>query len=124
MITATKVQKITQPLSNGTGISASAELAKAIDPSMVTKISDEEANSLVEFMNRKMPPPVDDLSLQYATLVKGGKTVATFYKNGVMAVPNDTILPAKLAIDGTGKALADERIAQMLKLLGGSVQYR
>ncbi len=92
---------------------------------MVRKLSDQEANSfLLALSGMKMPPPVDDLSLQYAILVKGGQTVATVYKDGVMMVPNNVPVPTNLINDGPRAEIAAERIKQMLSLLGGEIVYR
>ena len=128
-----KLSKATEPSQNEFGTPGgpslatviNPSLAKVIDPSMARKLSDQEANSFsLALSGMKMPPPVDDLSLQYAILVKGGQTVATVYKDGVMMVPNNVPVPTNLINDGSGAEIAAERIKQMLNLLGGKIVYR
>ena len=55
----------------------------------------------------------------YATIVKDGRTIATFDKKGGIMTPNDVAIPQNLAMAGG----PDPRIAQMLKLHGGTVEY-
>ena len=68
-------------------------------------------------------PADNDPSNRYATIQKDGKTIATFYRSGLMVAPNGVALPNDLAIDGHGLSLANQRIQQMLKMYGGDVEY-
>ena len=95
-----------------------------VQASDVVKASPESGEALKAVLANVDLPSIDDDSLIYATLSKGGKTIATLYKDGQMMTPGSTPLPSNLASDGSGKALADKRLTQMLNLLGGEVQYR
>ena len=105
-------------------VSATATSLAAID---LTKLTVTKASE--PWPTETAPPdtsatPADnDPSNLYATIQKDGKTVATFYKSGLMVTPNGEALPNDLAVDGHGVSLANQRIQQMLKMYGGDVEY-
>lgn len=91
----------------------------------VTKLSGPSPSQL---LTESAPPasntPADnDLSNLYATIQKDGKTIATFYKGGLMVTPDNLALPNDLAMAGHGLSLANQRIQQMLDMYGGKVEY-
>ena len=96
-----------------------------VDVTSALKLSTSHLNPV----SLTVPPPVgqadadNDPSKLYATIQKDGRTVATFYSNGLMVNPSDVKVPDDLAADGTGRSLADQRIQQMLRATGGQVSY-
>lgn len=59
----------------------------------------------------------------YASIQKDGKTVALVYKDGSYTLPSAVSAPADLANGTPGTALAEARLAQLGKAMGGTVQY-
>ena len=98
---------------------------RAVDVTTAPRVSTTQLN----LISLHLPPPGaqanadNDPSKQYATIQKDGRTVATFYSNGLMVNPSDVKVPDDLAADGTGRSLADQRIQQMLRATGGQVSY-
>lgn len=109
-------------------ITSFSELAKK-NPDMVFKMPDElvaEAKLHDEQMAARLeagrlyaeahPDKI------YAQITVGGKTVATIYDSGVAHLEREAY-GAQLTIDGEGLALADARIADILKAVPGEVKY-
>ena len=59
----------------------------------------------------------------YATITKGNDVIAKVYKGGAVVHENGLRLSEPLSTEGTGKPLADARIAQLLRATGGVVTY-
>lgn len=109
-------------------ITSFSELAKK-NPDMVFKMPDElvaEARLHDEQMAARLeagrlyadqhPDKI------YAQITVGGKMVATIYDSGVTHLEREAY-GAQLTNDGEGLALADARIADILKTVSGEVKY-
>ncbi len=109
-------------------ITSFSELAKK-NPDMVFKMPDElvaEAKLHDEQMAARLEAgrlyAEQHPDKIHAQITMGGKTVATIYDSGVTRLEREAY-GAQLTIDGEGLALADARIADILKAVPGAVKY-
>jgi len=58
-----------------------------------------------------------------ATIEKDGRTLVTFFSNGIMKVPTDVDVPSDLPDDNQGQSVVDARIKAMQSLLNGTIHY-
>jgi hypothetical protein len=95
------------------------------------KIVDPNSVGLSHLFKDNLAPPEPDNevisdnhpSRIYATITKGGETIATLYLSGLIMTPNSTALPDNLCSSGHGIALAENRIKQIVSTYGGEVRY-
>lgn len=107
-----------------------------IPPSAIKPASEVVSPEFIQRMEHfksqaeKVPSDFDGIiadnhpSNLYATIMKDGEVFAQVYKSGVSYQPNKFAISEEVTnAGGTGKSLADARVAQFLRISGGEVTY-
>ncbi|MDR3493787.1 MAG: hypothetical protein P4L82_04220 [Ancalomicrobiaceae bacterium] len=118
-VDVTKVYRLTDTLKD---VTAQAKPIKLADWDTTLNVPDLVLAASNVSSNGAATDPKDAQNF-YASIQKNGKTVALVYRDGSYTLPSAVSAPADLANGTPGTGLAETRLAQLGKALGGTVQY-